>query len=474
MEMDDTEDPFPSTLPRWFSSENKIENITDVFTFVKKLGQGVYGDVFMCNLRDNPDKKFAIKRVRQTNSPVGNIFGLEQNIIKELHALSCFSKSHVNIVKLYDYCSAVEKYMSPNIKSPLETSKDDNKTCIVFYFIFELCDMDLHKLIKNKFSRYLPFENDLFNSLIKTHEGEYMMHDIINHSTKVFLKNNKLTNSLPLPGFSEMDTKIIAYQILKGLVFLHSERIIHRDIKPQNILLKEIKLEGVDNVQYEVKLADFGLSTIMPPKHVKPMTEEVVTLLYRPPELLLGNCVYTTAIDVWSAAVTIGECILGKPMFRGRTEFGVLMRIFSLIGHPSDEDLNNQLTLLKHYNDKFPKVIRDKKRTFKLFFTDKFGRCLLSTQGLDLMKKMLEFNPSKRITALEALKHPWFDNVHENLPKSVQKSENLYKLHSTYPLNVPDNLDFISNKPMNSSGLGYDLSAGDICADSITYQYSAV
>lgn len=64
----------------------------------------------------------------------------------------------------------------------------------------------------------------------------------------------------------------------------------------------------------------------------------------------LGNCVYTTAIDVWSAAVTIGECILGKPMFRGRTEFGVLMRIFSLIGHPSDEDLNNQLTLLKHYN----------------------------------------------------------------------------------------------------------------------------
>lgn len=87
---------------------------------------------------------------------------------------------------------------------------------------------------------------------------------------------------------------------------------------------------------------------------------------------------------------------------------------------------------------------------------------------------MLEFNPSKRITALEALKHPWFDNVHENLPKSVQKSENLYKLHSTYPLNVPDNLDFISNKPMNSSGLGYDLSAGDICADSITYQYSAV
>ncbi|KAE9025958.1 Cyclin-dependent kinase 2 [Phytophthora rubi] len=185
--------------------------------------------------------------------------------------------------------------------------------------------------------------------------------------------------------------KSLLYQLLKGLAFSHSRGIMHRDLKPQNLLV---------NVTGELKIADFGLARAFS-LPIKKYTHEVVTLWYRAPEILLGQEVYCPPVDIWSVGVIFAEMVSKKPIFTGDSEIDQLYRIFMTLGTPNEASWPG-VTKLRDYAPTFPKWKRKDRR--ELFPQ-------LEESGLNLLESMLRYDPGERISAKEALRHPYFDDV---------------------------------------------------------------
>ncbi|WIA34068.1 hypothetical protein OEZ86_012446 [Tetradesmus obliquus] len=188
--------------------------------------------------------------------------------------------------------------------------------------------------------------------------------------------------------------KSFLYQILKAVHHAHMHCVMHRDLKPQNIL--------VDASHQQVKVADFGLArSFLPP--FKAYTDKVVTLWYRAPELLLGIGSYSAAIDMWSVGCILVEMLNREPLFRAESEIGLLHKIFEALGTPNDS-IWTGVERLAHYRTNFPKW---QQRPWQQLAPRLAGDAL----GLDLLASMLAYNPEARITAGQALKHGWFDEV---------------------------------------------------------------
>jgi len=186
--------------------------------------------------------------------------------------------------------------------------------------------------------------------------------------------------------------KSFLYQLLKGLQCCHENRVLHRDLKPQNLLI---------NKKGELKLADFGLARAVGIP-VKQFSHEVVTLWYRPPDVLMGSTHYPSTIDIWSTGCIFSEMVTGKPLFPGSSNNDELLRIFKIRGTPDESTWPGIVDLKPDYKTAFPVYPpRDLHEVVS-------G---LDENGYDLLDKMLQHDPSKRVSAKIALHHPYFDDL---------------------------------------------------------------
>lgn len=184
------------------------------------------------------------------------------------------------------------------------------------------------------------------------------------------------------------------YQLLRGLKYVHSASVLHRDLKPSNLLL---------NASCDLKIGDFGLARTT--SETDFMTEYVVTRWYRAPELLLNCTEYTAAIDIWSVGCILGEIMTREPLFPGKDYVHQLRLITELIGSPDDASLG----FLR--SDNARRYVRQLPRCRKQQFATRFPN--MSSGAVDLLEKMLVFDPNKRITVEEALCHPYLQSLHD-------------------------------------------------------------
>ncbi|GJN05265.1 hypothetical protein PR202_ga22880 [Eleusine coracana subsp. coracana] len=206
---------------------------------------------------------------------------------------------------------------------------------------------------------------------------EYMEHDLAGLAASPDIK------------FTLPQIKCYMQQLLSGLEHCHNNNVLHRDIKGSNLLLDN---NGI------LKIADFGLATFFDPRHKRPMTSRVVTLWYRPPELLLGATDYGVGVDLWSAGCILAELLYGKPIMPGRTEVEQLHKIFKLCGSPTEEYWKKSklphATIFKPQQP-YKRCIRE---TFKSF----------PPSALPLVETLLAIDPAERHTATAALQSEFF------------------------------------------------------------------
>ncbi|ODQ82188.1 hypothetical protein BABINDRAFT_169626 [Babjeviella inositovora NRRL Y-12698] len=210
-----------------------------------------------------------------------------------------------------------------------------------------------------------------------------------------------VTRKATLPHF---EIKLYTYQMLRALNYIHLQGICHRDIKPQNLL--------IDPQSGVLKLCDFGSAKILNP--LEPNVSYICSRYYRAPELIFGATNYTTQIDVWLAGCVMAELILGQPLFPGESGIDQLVEIIKILGTPLRDEIR---TMNPNYMEhKFPQI-----KAIPLVKV--FKKC--SSECIDLLNVILKYSPLERITAVESLAHPYFDELRSNAQLAYPESRHV-------------------------------------------------
>jgi len=222
--------------------------------------------------------------------------------------------------------------------------------------------------------------DDLYLNIVMDYIPDSLSRMIRNYS-----KSNK---EIP-----EIIIKLISFQLLRAIAYIRSIGICHRDIKPQNIL--------IDQDTVIVKLCDFGSAKVL--IRGESNVAYICSRYYRAPELIFNSTDYTTNIDTWSIGCVIAELVLGDPIFKGESSIEQLVEIIKLLGTPSKKQIR---AMNPDYNEyKFPII-----KCFTLSSLYKnFSNS--SPEFIDLISKLLVYNPEKRLSPLVALTHPFFDEI---------------------------------------------------------------
>ncbi|KAL9271045.1 Cyclin-dependent kinase E-1-like protein [Drosera capensis] len=233
----------------------------------------------------------------------------------------------------------------------------------------------------------------------------YLAFDYAEHDLYEIIRHHRDKVNSPISRYT---VKSLLWQLLNGLNYLHSNWIIHRDLKPSNILVM-----GEGEEQGVVKIADFGLARIYQAP-LKPLSENgvVVTIWYRAPELLLGAKHYTSAVDMWAVGCIFAELVTLKPLFQGAEvkaapnpfQLDQLDKIFKVLGTPT-LDKWPTIVNLPHWQTDQQHIQSHKYDNHGLYTIVNINP---KSPEFDLLTKMLEYDPRKRITAAQALEHEYF------------------------------------------------------------------
>jgi cell division cycle 2-like protein len=245
-----------------------------------------------------------------------------------------------------------------------------------------------------------------------SHPNIVTLHEILSGDTPTsctlvleFLDHDLKTLQEDMPDpFLASEIKTLLRQLVGAVGYLHDNSILHRDLKTSNILL--------DN-RGHLKLADFGMARYIPSPNAAPLTQLVVTLWYRAPELLLGTTVYGREVDMWSVGCVFAELVTKAPILQGKNEVDQLAQIFSLCGLPTEKKWPEFYRLPNSRSLKLP---RDNPSA-PGFNRSKFP--FLTATGIELLSSLLALNPEHRPTAKEVLEHGYFREAPKAKPSEM-------------------------------------------------------